>query len=183
MNVVSWVVFGVYLATIPAANWMIGNVGTQFDADGPHLIPVLPGVFAPSGVLMIGVALFLRDEVQRRLGTRWAFGAVAVGVAISWVLASPFLALASAVAFLVSETLDLLVYTPLKARGWHPAAVFASGTVGSVVDSVAFLLLAFGSLAHVEGQIIGKVLITAVAAVAVWAAERFRPVAPAVVAG
>ena len=39
--------------TIPAANWMIGNVGTVCVPKGPCLIPVAPGLMAPSGVAMI----------------------------------------------------------------------------------------------------------------------------------
>jgi uncharacterized PurR-regulated membrane protein YhhQ (DUF165 family) len=35
-------------------------------------------------------------------------------------------------------------------------AVAASSVVGLVVDSVVFLALAFGSLAFIEGQIVGK---------------------------
>ena len=45
---------------IPAANWLIGNVGTFCVPKGPCLIPVAPGLTAPSGVLMIGLALVLR---------------------------------------------------------------------------------------------------------------------------
>ena len=54
--------------TIPAANWMLGHVGTVCVPSGPCLVPVWPGIDAPSGVLMIGLALVLRDIVQRRLG-------------------------------------------------------------------------------------------------------------------
>lgn len=165
----SYALFVAYLLTVPGANWLISNVGVQFDPDGPHLIPVLPGIMAPSGVLMIGAALALRDLVQDRLGIKWAAGAVIGGSVLSWLVASPFLAIASAAAFVVSESLDLAVYTPLKARGWTPAAIFASGLVGSVVDSVAFLLIAFGSIAHIEGQIIGKILTTVIATgIAYW---------------
>jgi hypothetical protein len=57
-----------YAASIPAANWMIGHVGTVCPPDSPCLIPVAPGLLAPSGVVMIGLALVLRDLVQRRLG-------------------------------------------------------------------------------------------------------------------
>ena len=64
--------------SIPAANWMIGNVGTVCVPEGPCLIPVAPGVMAPSGVVMIGLALVLRDLVQRRLGLRWVTGAIVV---------------------------------------------------------------------------------------------------------
>ena len=49
---------------IPAANWMIGNVGTTCVPNGPCLVPVAPGLAAPSGVLMIGLALVLRDLVD-----------------------------------------------------------------------------------------------------------------------
>ena len=57
-----------FVATIPAANWLIGNLGTTCVPNGPCLIPVGFGLMAPSGVLMIGLALVLRDLVQRRLG-------------------------------------------------------------------------------------------------------------------
>ena len=162
--ITSYALFVAYLLTVPAANWLISNIGVQFDPDGPHLIPIFPGIMAPSGVLMVGVALALRDVVQNRLGLKWAAGAVIGGSLLSWLVASPFLAIASAAAFVVSESLDLAVYTPLKARGWTPAAILASGLVGSVVDSVAFLLIAFGSIDHIEGQILGKAMITLLAA-------------------
>ena len=58
-------------ATIPLANWMIGAVGLVCVPQGPCLIPVAPGIMAPSGVLLIGLALVLRDLVQRRLGATW----------------------------------------------------------------------------------------------------------------
>ena len=65
-----------FALSIPAANYMIGNVGTFCVPDGPCLIPVAPGITAPSGVLMVGLALVLRDLVQRSLGFKWALGAV-----------------------------------------------------------------------------------------------------------
>ena len=140
---------------IPAANWLIGNAGTFCVPNGPCLIPVAPGVMAPSGVLMIGLALVLRDLVQRRLGVNWALGAIFMGAALSAYIAPPMLVIASTVAFLLSELIDLGVYTPLQKRGLV-LAVAASSIVGLVVDSVVFLLLAFGSLEYLSGQVIGK---------------------------
>lgn len=140
---------------IPAANWLIGNAGTVCVPNGPCLVPVAPGLMAPSGVLMIGLALVLRDLVQRRLGLGWAAGAVLAGAALSAFLAPPALVIASAVAFLLSELADLGVYTPLQRRGLV-LAVAASGAVGLVVDSVVFLWLAFGSLDYLAGQVVGK---------------------------
>ena len=148
--------------TIPVANWMIGNVGTVCPPDGPCLIPVFPKVhgmvlMAPSGVLMIGVALVLRDLVQRRLGVAYSAGAVLVGAVLSSLYAPPALVLASAAAFLLSEFADMAVYTPL-ARRRLVTAVVASSAVGLVVDSIVFLWLAFGSLEFLAGQIAGKAL-------------------------
>lgn len=147
---------------IPAANWLIGHAGTVCVPQGPCLIPVAPGVMAPSGVLMIGLALVLRDLVQRRLGLGWAFGAVLAGAALSALVAPPALVMASAAAFLFSELADLGVYTPLQKRGLT-LAVMASSAVGLVVDSLVFLWLAFGSLDYMAGQVIGKVWMVAFA--------------------
>jgi queuosine precursor transporter len=141
--------------TIPAANWLIGHVGTVCAPQGPCLVPVAPGLMAPSGVMMIGFALVLRDLVQRRLGVGVSAGAILVGSAISALLAPPALVIASATAFFMSELADLAVYTPL-ARRRLVAAVVASSLCGLVVDSIVFLWLAFGSLEFLPGQIVGK---------------------------
>ncbi len=150
---------GIFLAgfalCIPAANWMIGNAGTVCPPGGPCLIPVAPGLMAPSGVLMVGLALVLRDMVQRRLGAGWAVGAILAGAALSAGLAPAALVTASAAAFLLSELADFAVYTPLQRRRLV-LAVFASSIVGLVIDSVVFLQLAFGSLDFLAGQIVGK---------------------------
>src|SRR5918995_347564 len=55
-----------FTLTIPAANWMIGHVGTVCPPQSPCLVPVAPGLMAPSGVVMVGLALVLRDVLQRR---------------------------------------------------------------------------------------------------------------------
>ena len=145
---------------IPAANWLIGHAGTACIPQGPCLIPVAPGVMAPSGVLMVGLALVLRDLVQRRLGLAWSAAAILAGAALSALLAPPALVIASAVAFLLSELADLLVYTPLQRRGLVRAVV-ASSLAGLVVDSIVFLQLAFGSLDFLPGQVIGKLWMVA----------------------
>jgi queuosine precursor transporter len=97
----------------------------------------------------------LRDLVQRRLGAGYSAAAVVVGAIISAAVAPPALALASGVAFLLSEFADLAVYTPLAQRRLVTAVV-ASGLVGLVVDSIIFLWLAFGSLDFLAGQVVGK---------------------------
>lgn len=152
---VGLVAFLCFLGTIPLANWMIGHVGTVCPPGQPCLVPVFPGLLAPSGVVTVGVALVLRDVVQRCLGTLWGLGAILVGSALSVLVAPPSLAVASAVAFLASELADFGVYTPLQRRRLV-LAVLASATLGLFVDSVVFLWLAFGSLEFLLGQVVGK---------------------------
>lgn len=156
-----------FIATIPLANWMIGNVGLVCPPESPCLIPVAPGIMAPSGVLMIGLALVLRDLVQRRLGKLWTLGAILVGAALSGFVAPGALVFASATAFLISELADFAVYTPLAERRLI-LAVVASSLVGLVIDSIAFLYLAFGSLDFLLGQVIGKGWMVLIAIPAIW---------------
>lgn len=161
-NIEGTIFLVLFCLTIPAANWMIGHVGTVCVANGLCLIPVAPSLMAPSGVLMVGAALVLRDLVQRRLGIHFGIGAIIVGAAISAVLAPASLVVASAAAFLLSEFADFAVYTPL-ARRRLVLAVVASSFAGLVVDSIVFLWLAFGSLEFLLGQIVGKLWMVLVA--------------------
>lgn len=146
-----------FLACIPIANWLIANVGTVCVPNGPCLIPVGFGLTTPSGVLMIGLALVLRDLVQRSLGMAWTIGAIVAGSVLSALVAPPALVVASAAAFLLSELADTAIYTPLAERRMM-LAVFLSSLVGLVVDGAVFLWLAFGSLQYLPGQVVGKLL-------------------------
>ncbi|WP_202190126.1 VUT family protein [Ensifer sp. LCM 4579] len=145
-----------FAATIPAANWMIGNLGTVCVPDGPCLIPVGFGLSAPSGVLIVGLALVLRDVVHEHFGARGALLAILAGCLLSAFFAPPALALASVAAFALAELADLAVYEPLRRRRLL-AAVLLSGVAGAVVDSAAFLWLAFGSLDFIAGNTVGKI--------------------------
>jgi hypothetical protein len=153
--------FLAFMACIPLANWMIGHIGTSCAPNGPCVVPVFPWspqggpMLAPSGVSMIGIALVLRDLVQRRLGRTAALMAIVAGAALSGAIAPPQLVVASTAAFLLSELADFVVFTPLQKRGLV-LAVLASSVVGLVADSLLFLYLAFGSLEFLEGQVVGK---------------------------
>ena len=76
-------------------------------------------------------------------------------MSLSGILSEPAIILGSTCAFLFSELADFAVYTPLRERHLTLAIVL-SGLVGSIVDSVIFLSLAFGSLDFIVGQVIGK---------------------------
>lgn len=152
-----------YLASIVAANWAIVTFGP---------VPVGFGLLAPAGVYFVGVTFTLRDVVQEQVGRRGVWGAVCAGALLS-ALINPALALASGAAFLLSESADMLVYTPLRRRNLV-AAVLLSNTVGLVVDSVCFLALAFGSLAYLPGQIVGKAWMTVLFLPVIWAVSRWQ---------
>ena len=154
-----------FLLTIPAANWLIGNVGTVCIPQGPCLVPVAPGLMAPSGVMLIGVALVLRSLLQEVAGRTWVLGCLVAGTALSVLIAGPHLALASGAAFLAGELADWTVYSRLRERGFALSLILA-GIVGSAVDSALFLGLAFGSLDFIAGQIVGKMWASLFAAAA-----------------
>lgn len=156
MSKIKYGLVAAYIATIPAANWLIGHWGTVCVPDGPCLLLVFPGLMAPSGVLMIGAALVLRDLVQRSFGAWVSIACILVGAAISFGIAPAALALASGAAFLFSELVDFAVYTPVARRSF-PLAIVLSCTAGALIDSALFLWLAFGSLAFIGGQFVGKI--------------------------
>lgn len=144
-----------FILTIPAGNWFVTNVGLVCEPDGPCLIPVWPGIMSPSAVLLAGFALVLRDAVQTLLGNRWTILAIVAGAVISAWLAEPQIVIGSTAAFFFSELADFAVYTPMRRR-YPSSAVILSGLAGSVVDSMIFLTLAFGSLEFLPGQVLGK---------------------------
>ncbi|MFE2583773.1 VUT family protein [Streptomyces sp. NPDC059378] len=152
-----------YIATIPAANLAVTHFGA---------VPVGFGYAAPAGVYMVGLALVLRDLARETAGRNAVLAAIAIGTVLSYLLADPTLATASAVAFVVAETLDFAVYEPLRQRGL-PLAMLASNAVGLLADSLLFLKLAFNSLTYLPGQILGKTWMT-LAAIAVLALLRQR---------
>lgn len=141
-----------YLATVFGSNWAIHRYG---------LVPVGFGLRAPAGVYFAGLAFTLRDLTQRALGRSAVVAAIVAGAGLS-VLVAPRYAVASGAAFLLSELCDFAIYTPLEQRGWM-RAVAASNAVGLVVDSIVFLWLAFGSLAFLSGQVVGKTWMTLLA--------------------
>lgn len=153
-----------YIATIPAANWLVEHVGQ---------LPVGFGYLAPAGVYVVGLALVLRDLAREAAGRAAVVAAIVAGAALSWWLADSTLAVASAAAFAVAETMDYAVYEPLRQRGLA-IAVLASNAVGLLADSLIFLWLAFDSLAYLPGQLLGKAWMTLAAVAVITAIARRR---------
>lgn len=152
-----------YVASIVAGVWAVDAIG---------VVPVGFGLMAPAAVYFVGLTLIFRDLVQETGGKRFAILLVVIGALLSALL-SPQLALASGVAFLVSELIDLVVYTRLRRNGLV-LAMLGSNAVSIVIDSLIFLSIAFGSLEFLPGQIVGKALASVVAVGALVLIRRAR---------
>jgi hypothetical protein len=86
------------------------------------------------------------DSTNRILGPQAARRVVYFGFAVAVLLsiwaATPRIAIASGVAFLVGQLLDVGIFNSLRNRVWWKAPAFSS-LVGSAVDTVLFFTLAF----------------------------------------
>lgn len=154
--------FAIYVAAIVTANAMIvhGFFGLATPTPyGTYTLPVGFGLVAPAGTYMAALSFPMRDLTQRA-GGRWlGIWAILVAGVVSWWVSNPTIAVASGGTFLISESFDFAVYTPLQRR-WFVHSVIASGIVAAIVDSLIFLKWAgipySGNLA---GLIIGKLWI------------------------
>jgi len=115
-----------YLATIVSV-----NIGFA------HTVPIeTPLGFLPPMAFLVGVVFILRDYAQSEIG-HYVILLMLIGCIISYFMASPFVAVASASAFIVSEFMDWLIYTAVKTQ-FHKR-VFYSSFIGVFVDTVIFL--------------------------------------------
>jgi uncharacterized PurR-regulated membrane protein YhhQ (DUF165 family) len=116
-----------YVVLIVVINWGFTVV---------PLVKMPGGEMWPPLSLAVGFVFVVRDFAQREIGHRVLL-AMLVGAGLSYVMASPYVAIASAAAFFVSEFADWLVYTvtrrPLATR------ILYSSLLGTPIDSVVFL--------------------------------------------
>lgn len=145
-----------YILSIVVANWMTASFG---------LVPIGFGLMVTAGTFAAGAALLLRDGVQQSAGRRWALVAISVGAIVSVVTSTPAIAVASGIAFAVSELVDMGVFTRLRERSLA-LAVLVSSVVSAPVDTVLFLSIAgFGvTWQAVVGQFLVKTVIALVVA-------------------
>jgi uncharacterized PurR-regulated membrane protein YhhQ (DUF165 family) len=129
-------------------------------------VPIGFGLMVTAGTFAAGFALIARDAVQVSAGKIVVLLAIIAGAAISAITSNPAIALASGIAFLVSELIDFAVFTPLKEKSLARAVVISS-VVSAPVDTVLFLYLAgFGiTWQAVLGQFIIKTALALIAAI------------------
>ncbi len=141
-----------YIALIVAVNVAFSVV---------PLVELPGGTMWPPVALLVGFVFVARDFAQREVGHKVLL-AMLVGVAISYVMADPFVASASAAAFLVSELVDWAVYSftgkTLSQR------ILTSSLLGAPVDSAIFLgligiLSPVGVIAMTGSKLLGALIV------------------------
>jgi queuosine precursor transporter len=166
---------GLYVAVVCTA---------QVAANKIVLLP-LTGLKAPGGVYLIGISLAIvqvahYSSPSRREGAVNAQAMIVMGFVGSGLLAAYLaivvhsaaafpqpafdralgstwrIVLASLAAFIVSETVDNVVGAPMRGRVPDAVRVGVTAAISAPIDSVVFLLAAFGSLDFLAGQIVGK---------------------------
>jgi queuosine precursor transporter len=126
-----------YVAAAAAANLLIAHFG-------PPAVPIV-------SFFLVGFIMTTRDRLHdawrgRRLSLRLGL-LVGAGSLVSYLVNADAasIAIASAVAFAASETINSFVYQPLLARGvpWF-RRVNVGNVPNAITDSVLFVTLAFG---------------------------------------
>jgi uncharacterized PurR-regulated membrane protein YhhQ (DUF165 family) len=138
---------------------------------------VVPLVDLPGGdkwppmSLVVGLVFVARDFAQREIGHRVII-AMLIAAALSYVMANPFVAVASLSAFLISEFADWAVYS--YTRRPFGQRVLLSSLVGTPLDSVVFLaVIGHLSFAGAAAMTVSKML----GALVVWWMLRRREAA------
>lgn len=142
-----------YIALIVLVNW-------AFVVVDPIRLP--GGVIWPPMTIVVGLIFVVRDFAQREIG-HYVLGAMGIGVLLSYFMAGPDVAVASATAFLISEIADWAVYSftklPLSQR------VIWSSVISTPIDTFVFLsMLGFFSVTGAAVMTLSKLL----GAVVVW---------------
>jgi queuosine precursor transporter len=162
-----------FVGLVLLANWLASRYIVH--------VPLTP-YLAPAGVFAIGGVLVLRDWMQQLAGLRRTMPLVYAAGLFSWLVGDlagwtslQKIAIASVIAFTVSETIEALVFTPIRNKNLT-LGVALSATIGNAVDSYIFLTIAFSSTAFFWGQFWGKNEAIALGVLLTFARRRFVPV-------
>jgi uncharacterized PurR-regulated membrane protein YhhQ (DUF165 family) len=141
-----------YVVLIVAVNWAFTVV---------PLVALPGGTLWPPVSLVVGFVFVVRDFAQREI-EHFVLLAMLVGAVLSYVMADPFVAIASAAAFAVGEVCDWTVYSftgkTLSER------ILYSSALGTPVDSAVFLagvglFSAAAAVAMTASKMIGALIV------------------------
>ena len=119
-----------YVLLVPLVNWGFAHVPTIPMPDGGNWAPL---------AIVTGLILVVRDFAQREVG-HYILLPLLIGLGISYMMAPPEIALASGIAFGVSEMVDYVVFTTTK-RTLSQRVMLSTG-IAAPIDSLLFLWVA-----------------------------------------
>ena len=125
------------------------------------------GLFSPMAIL-VGFIFVIRDFAQRDSG-HYVLVAMALATLLSFIMADPFVAVASALAFGASELTDWGIYTATK-KPFHQR-VLVSSLISTPIDTAVFLLMISGFTGGTFGLMIASKML---AALLIWKVYRER---------
>ena len=137
------------VVVVTASNILV-QYPVQFDLGPIHLADILTW-----GAFTYPFAFLVSDLTNRHDGPRQARYVVLVGflvgLALSFWLSTPRIAIASGSAFLIGQLLDIAVFQRLRNRYWLIPPLSAS-LFGSLLDTLIFFTIAFApALGFIDG--------------------------------
>ena len=167
----------IYVALIPFLNWSFGVI-PEFQIVAPTGTGLTAqGVSLHSMTMVTGMVFVIRDFVQREMGHRVLL-VMAMAIAWSFYYAWPVIALASGIAFAISEGVDWVMFTFTKYR--LSTRILLSSALAAPVDTTVFLygadlakqmelgmdpgnsLHVWNWIVFVIGKMVGAVIVSAV---------------------
>ena len=121
---------GIYITTVVAINMAFAYI--------PPVV-LFDGTIFTVGSVIAGLVFIARDFAQREVGHKVVLLLMAAAGLLSYLLADPFVAIASIVAFAISEISDYIVYS--KYKGDFNKRVIVSSLVSVPIDTAVFLAI------------------------------------------
>ena len=120
----------IYIATVVFINLAFAYI--------PPIV-LFDGTIFTVGSVIAGLVFVARDFAQREVGHKVVLLLMAAAGLLSYLLADPFVAIASIVAFAISEISDYIVYS--KYKGDFNKRVVVSSLVSVPIDTAVFLAI------------------------------------------
>ena len=140
----------VYVALIPFLNWSFGKIS------GVDMTDQLGWLFGTAHTILInpltvvtGLVFVIRDFVQREMGHR-VLVLMALAIGWSFYYSWPVIAIASGIAFAISETVDWLLFTFTKYR--LSTRILLSSARAAPIDTTVFLFGADLAVQAAQGE-------------------------------